>query len=64
MRLKVEKTPTGKNKIVDENGFSIATASFHAENKNIERLVACFNALEMFKTEDILEREFLIGDLK
>ncbi len=49
------KTPAGKPKIVDYNGFSIATApdATKESEQNIERLVLCYNLLKSYTIEEL-----------
>ena len=53
MNIFKSKTNTGKPKIIDNNGFSIASSTDgRKENHELfERLVLCFNLLSKVKTE-------------
>lgn len=51
------KTPTGKPKIIDNNGFSIANAPDATKESNeiFERLILCYNLLSKTTTEKLRE---------
>lgn len=56
-KLKFSKTPTGKPKIEDSNGFSIATGAYN-EEETIKRLLLCYEKLENFSKEQLESYEF------
>lgn len=56
-KLKFSKTPTGKPKIEDSNGFSIATGN-HGEENTIKRLILCYEKLEKFSKEQLESYDF------
>lgn len=49
-RLRLAKTKGGKSKIVDNNGFSVATAPDATDYSDLymERLLLCYNILGQF----------------
>ena len=49
------KTQTGKPKLIDRNGFSVATAPFSTQKdrQNIARLEKCWNVLRLFTDEQL-----------
>ena len=61
MRLKLAKTAAGKNKIVDNNGFSIATAPDATKYSQLhtERLVLSYNILSQFDMEYLREMSII-----
>lgn len=52
-KLILSKTPTGKPKLTDSQGFSIANSpdGTRESHANFERLLLCWQALENFPTE-------------
>jgi hypothetical protein len=56
-QLKFSKTLTGKPKIEDTNGFSIATGNY-GEDNTIKRLILCYEKLRNFSDEQLENWEF------
>lgn len=56
-KLFFSKTTTGKPKIQDINGFSVAVGAYY-EDETIKRLLLCYSILEKFTNEQLESYEF------
>lgn len=56
-KLFFSKTPTGKPKIQDVNGFSVAVGVYD-EEETIKRLLLCYSILEKFTNKQLESYEF------